>query len=132
MCMITLNCIDPVLASGIAPSDHSTDPAFDNNLVPFQTMWKQDASSQIQHIKSWPNPVSETLYLSFESEVDQSLRITFLNLLHQVVAKNELSGHAGENIHPIDITSLPTGSYLMTVESNNEKHSKVIVILRDE
>jgi hypothetical protein len=132
MCMITLNCIDPAETLSGAPSDLGPGQSAANNLVPFQTVWTKDEVEQIQNLNSWPNPVNESLYLGFETAVEQTLSITLTNLLNQVVVKNEVNAHAGYNVHPIDMAQLPIGSYLMTVNSDQEMHTKVVVVIRNE
>jgi hypothetical protein len=132
MCMITLNCTDPVETLSAAPSDFSPENSAANHQVPFQTVWTKNVADQIQNLNSWPNPVNESLYLSFESSIDQTLSITLFNLLNQVVLQDEFHANRGYNVHPMDMAHLPIGSYLMTVTSEQEMHTKVVVILRDK
>jgi hypothetical protein len=70
--------------------------------------------------------------LGFESTTDQELQVTIVNLLNQVVLRDQFKARSGYNVHPIQVAHLPNGGYLMEVKTGTEMHTKVVVILRDE
>jgi hypothetical protein len=132
ICTATVNCFESFDAFSAIPSN--SDVAFNGaNLIPiFHTVWNQQPLDQIQQINYWPNPAGETMTLGFESISNQEVKINFVNLLNKVVWKENFDVNKGYNVHPMDVSHLPNGSYLMEVTTQTEMHSSVVVILRNQ
>lgn len=130
MCMTTLNCTDPF--NTFSSDDHfsDTENSIENNHPPFQTMWEKDGEELIQKLTTWPNPAREMMYLSFESAMGHPIEITMVNLLNQSVLRDKFTTQSGYNIHQLDVSRLPEGSYIMEVRTASEIKTKVIVVLK--
>ncbi|MEO5906195.1 MAG: T9SS type A sorting domain-containing protein, partial [Saprospiraceae bacterium] len=84
----------------------------------------------LQQIHLWPNPANEMMQLSFNSSTAEVVEYTFTNFLGQVVMKDKLSALKGFNKHTIDVSAIPEGTYLVQVKTDNETHTKKMVIIR--
>ena len=72
-------------------------------------------------ISAFPNPVKEMLNLTCEAKMD---RITIMNMLGQVYADQ----NADSNNFQMDMSSFPTGNYLVKVTS--EKAVKTMKVIK--
>jgi hypothetical protein len=126
-----VNCFESFDAFAASPSNTGVDANGDNWIPTFHTIWNQDPKDQIQEITYWPNPASETIHLGFSSTMDQELNITMMNLLGKVELRDKFAVLKGYNVHPMDISSLSNGSYLMELRTGGEMHSKIVVILNN-
>jgi hypothetical protein len=84
----------------------------------------------LQQIKLWPNPSSGTVNLSFESTLEEVVEFRLINLLGQVVLMDKISAQKGFNIVKIDAALVADGSHLVQVKTDQEVHTKVVVIMK--
>lgn len=74
----------------------------------------------IEGFKFFPNPSNDMIYLESLSEIDRVI-------LHNMLGQEVLMMEPGDMSTGIDISSLNSGSYFMTVESNNQKQTVRII-----
>ncbi len=68
----------------------------------------------------YPNPVSETLTVSFEVENTEVLKYRIVDLTGKTILQSSSSSFVpGKNQLPVQVSSLATGMYLITIEANN-------------
>ncbi len=132
ICTTTVNCSESFNTFASSPLNVNANENPDHPNSTFHTIWNQDQQDHIQQLTFWPNPAKETVNLGFESSIDQDLEVTFLNLLNQVVVREKISAHPGYEVHPVDVSKLRNGSYLLEVRSGAEMHTKVVVVLNGE
>ena len=130
MCMIVLPCtnlpVDPftgVLAAAVPETDAKTTPPNLNSTAPKEFL---------QQIKLWPNPASNRVTLSFESAVEEAVEFRFINLLGQVMLSEKINARTGLNSVDIDVSRVSEGSHLVQIKTEQEVHTKVIVILEND
>jgi hypothetical protein len=80
----------------------------------------------------FPNPAKDNLALSITGKKDSFVRISFYNTLGQQVisAKETVLRFSGKQNINIDITSLPAGSYLCKVETDNFSQVRKLTVIR--
>ena len=89
-----------------------------NELFEFDPATLSINSFSINRIKTYPNPVSETLYISTTEEINNIFLYDMLGNQMQI-----------ENLkNQIDVSTYQSGIYLLKVESNNGDITKKIVI----
>ena len=70
-------------------------------------------------IKIYPNPTSDESYLNIISPDETTTSVKLYNANGQIVKQLLSKVVAGSNTIPLDMWSLPTGIYLITLEVNN-------------
>lgn len=76
-------------------------------------------------IKTWPNPISHTLYIELKEFVEKDLRAQLINSLGQVVTEitNLKTG-----INETKIDNFPAGVYILRLHSKEHSWQKSIII----
>jgi hypothetical protein len=87
---------------------------------------KQDCLRQIE---LWPNPANGNVNLGFESSVEDIVTFSVSNFLGKVVFADKINAKMGLNTHKLDMSQLQEGSYLVQVKTNQEVHTKVVVVM---
>jgi len=130
MCMVLLNCVNvPVIplselpALSISESDTESTPGAVITSTP---------KDFLQQIKLWPNPASGSVNLSFISSAEEVVEFRFINLLGQVMLSEKINARIGLNAVTIDVARVSEGSHLVQIKTEQEVHSKVIVILEND
>lgn len=62
-----------------------------------------------------PNPVRDLLTLRAQSEQSGEYQFRLVSLSGQVLLQNRLGFQSGENVHTIDVSTLPAGVYLLQI-----------------
>jgi hypothetical protein len=88
------------------------------------------SKDNLNELTMWPNPVSETVNVSFEAASDFDVNFMIVNFLGHVEKLERISARKGFNSYKVDVSQLTEGSYMLKFQTNNEIHSKVIVIMR--
>ena len=76
----------------------------------------------------YPNPADQTLMLAFLLPQDQQLRIRLLDTTGKLVLNDQLDGLEGENTLPIDLYDLPSGLYILDIQSGTQREQKRLVV----
>ena len=87
---------------------------------------------QLQELNVWPNPANEKVNLSFESMVDDKIEFQFRNLIGQTVLSDYFNVHKGFNTSEIDVSKFHTGRYLLQLKTEQEVHTRVIVVIKKD
>jgi hypothetical protein len=132
MCMDILRC-DPVQSSNLSQGDQTTFELNIQTLEPvLDTQVDLLSGTDLTELTVWPNPASGSIFMSFESIIDQQVRFTLTNSFGQVVMHDELNAVQGFNNLPIHLEELPSGSYVLQVKTALEIYAKGVVIVRRE
>ena len=91
-----------------------------------------DIEGNLEKVSFWPNPVSETLHLSFSSSSNQEVHVRLINTLGQTVRSADISGIPGRNEYTLDVANLTEGSYVIELQTDKEIYSRVILLLRNK
>ncbi len=75
----------------------------------------------------YPNPTSESCYVTFSVKHKQEVKIDFVNIQGQLMMSRTLNT-VGSEIQYFDLSSLNSGIYLVKVTSNNDRAYKRVVI----
>ncbi|HUR30688.1 MAG TPA: T9SS type A sorting domain-containing protein, partial [Saprospiraceae bacterium] len=124
-CHFLLNCLDPIGGS------IATLPV---EITPEAGINPEDANVTtldiLKHFNIWPNPANETINLSFDSSIEQDVKISLTNSLGQIVMHEEMHALKGFNSKKIDVSHLTEGGYQIQLISQKEMRSKTVVLLR--
>ncbi len=85
--------------------------------------------NQIEKIKLWPNPARDFINLSFESAKVEEIKFAITNLFGQQILSEKINTIKGLNEKKFNVSQLPEGSYLITVKSQLDIHTEVIVLI---
>ncbi|XQP84178.1 MAG: T9SS type A sorting domain-containing protein [Candidatus Pollutiaquabacter aromativorans] len=77
-----------------------------------------DAKQELFYLQ--PNPARDRVEVVFTASEDGRNHIRVTNYNGQIVYDRETDVHAGVNRHPVDIGSLPSGIYFVTLENEVE------------
>ena len=75
----------------------------------------------------YPNPTDETLFVRYELETPMVLWIELTNALGQIVQRKQLNQTLTGN-ETLDVSSLPSGWYALTIKNQTQQLSKRIMI----
>lgn len=76
----------------------------------------------------YPNPNIGIFTIRYYLEVDVEMRIQLLNGLGQTVWKQSFHGVVGQNEIPMQLTSLPSGTYFVVMQSPKQQWTSSLVI----
>lgn len=82
----------------------------------------------LQEAVIYPNPTSENATLKLTLDKALAVKITVLNMLGQAVSVMEMQGLEGENNFSLGVESLPSGMYLVKLESGTTVSSKKLMV----
>lgn len=77
-----------------------------------------------------PNPVKDNANIKFTAATDGKAKLNVFNIAGQKVMEKEMSAQRGENSFDVDASQLENGVYLYTVEMNQQKQSRRMVVAR--
>ena len=75
----------------------------------------------------YPNPTSESCYVTFSVKQKQDVKIDFVNIQGQLMMTRTINT-VGSDIQYFDLSSINSGIYLVKVTSNNDSAYKRVVI----
>lgn len=79
-------------------------------------------------VSVFPNPVSEQLSVSFDSEPNKQISITILDSRGRVIEQRKLKSVGGNQQEKFDIRNLTSGQYLLKINTSQQEVVKKIVI----
>lgn len=111
--------VDGVIVLGYGCESESRIQGFDNNSIP----------DEIAEIQVSPNPFREQFNLSYESgSVDEKVQIRVYNYVGQMVLQEQINVPKNTKYsHPMSVSSLPRGVYVVNVESGGQKQSLKVI-----
>lgn len=77
-----------------------------------------------------PNPVKDNTAIRFTMPNDGKVKLNVFNVAGQKVAEKEINAARGENSYDFDASQLENGVYLYTVEMNQQKQCRRMVVAR--
>lgn len=87
-----------------------------------------DLSSQIENFKFYPNPTSNTANVSFVSEKYTQYTTRIVNIFGQEMSRETLNVQAGLNTIKVDVSTLPTGVYMYTINDGKAAYTHRFVV----
>lgn len=78
----------------------------------------------LDKMNNWPNPASTEMNISFGTEVKGTLTIS--GIAGNVISVQQIAGHDVK----LDVSTLPAGSYVMTIDDGTNKVNRQFVIAR--
>jgi photosystem II stability/assembly factor-like uncharacterized protein len=89
------------------------------------------ASSDFRLHSAYPNPFRDRIDVDFELHRPGSVRITLVDMLGREFArKEEYIANSGRYIKSVSTTSVPTGVYLLSLESEDSREQKIVLRMR--
>lgn len=79
-------------------------------------------------VNIYPNPVSEQLNVSFDSEPNKQISITILDSRGRVIEQRKLKSVGGKQQEKFDIRNITSGQYLLKINTSQQEVVKKIVI----
>ena len=89
-----------------------------------------NGSYNFQVMQNSPNPVRDNANIKFTSPADGKAKFAVYNLTGLKVVEKEINAQRGENYFDIDASQLESGIYLYSVEMNQQKQCRRMVIAR--
>jgi hypothetical protein len=86
----------------------------------------EDPSAQNEYMKIVPNPNNGFINLTFNSEVSGDVKIELFDMKGRVFFDKQIIMNNSDL--PLDLSSLDSGSYILSVSYNNQKIAKMIQI----
>lgn len=77
-----------------------------------------------------PNPVASDLLVSYFAEKEQTSKISVIDQTGRVVLSKTTNTFEGRNSYQLDVTSLPPGLYILSVEGEQSRKVERFVVLR--
>jgi hypothetical protein len=85
----------------------------------------------LNRVNLYPNPVSDQLYLDLDLAKSGNVTIRVIDLLGRQMLKNDLGNqNLGKVKHIANVSQLPTGTYIVTIETALGMDTRPIVITR--
>jgi hypothetical protein len=85
----------------------------------------------LERIETFPNPASGTLNVRFGVTQPATARLIVYDLLGRAVLESPLGLRAaGDHTHTMDVHTLPGGVYLLTLELDNHRSSRLVGVTR--
>lgn len=81
-----------------------------------------------EHIKIYPNPASDVLFVEVNKESDSYQQLELINTLGEQVLKVSLSDNNGTELVALPVSNLAKGMYLITISNKGDKVVKRIVL----
>jgi hypothetical protein len=80
--------------------------------------------------QNYPNPATDITRIPVVLETAGNVNFTVVNLLGEVVVREQYSGHAGANDFTYTVTDLPAGIYLYSIDVNGKRFTKRMIVNR--
>jgi len=81
----------------------------------------------INSVQVYPNPATDYITLNIVSPIRTNATVSVFNILGQKVYNSSVEVYGGNNPFVIDMNNLPTGLYILHVESGNFKSSQKVL-----
>ena len=89
---------------------------------------KLDPKKLSPHLHIYPNPANSMTTLSFSRPFNQNMTLKFYDLQGRLLLNNLI--HPGVSAHPLDISTFPTGNYILQTKSGKTTSSQTLQILK--
>ena len=89
-----------------------------------------NGSYSFQVMQNTPNPVRDNANIKFSAAVDGKAKFAVFNIAGQKISEKEINAQRGENNFEFDATQLESGIYLYSLEMNQQKQCRRMVIAR--
>ncbi len=81
------------------------------------------------HLKLYPNPVTNTVYFNLNNTLNKVVEISVYSISGKLVKSSYLAMNPGNNKGSVDVSSLPTGTYIIKVVSGSKVSTQKFVKL---
>lgn len=95
-----------------------------------QTGIEEIDGSNPYELEVYPNPIEESLQLAFELEAPRKAVYLLTNELGQIVMEGNFKTHSGKNIQQLDLSSLASGTYFLTLVIDHQFFNSKKVVKR--
>jgi hypothetical protein len=89
-----------------------------------------NSSYSFQVMQNMPNPIRDNASIKFTSPSDGKAKFAVFNVTGQKITEKEINAQRGDNNFDFDATQLESGIYLYTVEMNQQKQCRRMVIAK--
>lgn len=130
-CEVTFDCLSPFGGGGtnLTSGNILLDAVQGEGDVIVQRQG-ENGDSRVSSLDLWPNPNNGKLKISFNSGIEQDVSMSMSDVLGRVVWVDEVDAVKGFNTKNIDVSHLPSGSYMLTLFDGDGATSKMFVIAR--
>jgi hypothetical protein len=78
-------------------------------------------------INIYPNPTQDNAFFEYYSKIDRNIKYRLLDCIGNVIESKSTFIQEGTSIFPIELEQLPTGIYLLEIESTDKVNSFKII-----
>lgn len=93
-----------------------------------ETKVNEVLSSNLSLSQNTPNPANDFTTVGFQVAQSQDVTFTIFNLVGEVVFKKDIKAKKGDNQFRIDTNGFETGVYLYTIQTNDKKLTRKMII----
>tara|TARA_B100000768_G_C11279529_1_gene377740 strand:- start:118 stop:3717 length:3600 start_codon:yes stop_codon:yes gene_type:complete len=115
-----------VLFNFVNITDYSNSTFIDNINVLAESLGTTD--NELSEISMYPNPTSEMVNISFNSNIGNSYQLKIINSLGQVIQNIEKTSLNGSNEMSIDVSNYSAGLYFVKIKVDNISTLKKLLI----
>lgn len=115
---------DPIIVT-ISANEPSTEV---NDFLVDEDSWASEASITAIDpfdlgtiVRVYPNPANEQLNLEVDLQTQGQLNLSIVDMLGSTVYRQAESGFSGNQTFKIPVSELPTGTYLLHIQSGNQQ-----------
>jgi PKD repeat protein len=76
----------------------------------------------------YPNPAKDIITVGYFTNTQTLVRMRLTSISGQLVQASEYNAHRGNNTLTLDVSQLPQGVYVMTIESSNGVTTKKVIV----
>jgi hypothetical protein len=84
--------------------------------------------SNLKNFNIYPNPTKETINIAFNSNISNEIEIKFISLRGVVVLETTANIDRGRNHIALNINKLPTGTYILYLQTGSEIETNIVNI----
>ena len=99
-----------------------------SNLGSFQHLSELKEEQLINNLDVYPNPSRDIFNVTFESEVKQNIELRVVNLLGEILFKENLEKFEGKYSTSFNLIEYSKGIYMFELDSKNGVINKKIVL----
>ncbi|MAO72078.1 MAG: hypothetical protein CMD02_06195, partial [Flavobacteriales bacterium] len=104
-------------------------PQWDGPVIWDQpTSIRLEGGTAINNLDVYPNPSKELFNVTFTSEVKQNIELRVVNLLGEILFKENLEEYEGEYSTSFNLIEYSKGIYILELDSKNGLLNKKIVL----
>ena len=113
------NCYDPGTGLGIYSSVSACETECVNVSV---------YEIGLTNFKIYPNPFKDLFNIEFTSKIKQNIEIKVVNLVGEIVFKENLENFDGEYTHSFNLSEYSKGIYLLELDTDNGMVNKKLIL----